>query len=150
MPIGVPAPGPPALQPRPAEGGRKVAQMTVVTQVGPWECVESLGSGGNAKVWRATRDGGQTFVALNVLETSNKSKESYLRFVKEVEFLTSLDDMTGVLPVIEHHLPTDGDAEKPWLTMPIAISLDEALANAGLERVVERGAVRSDDAGAAR
>lgn len=111
--------------------------MTAVTQVGPWECVESLGSGGNAKVWRATRDGGQTFVALKVLETSNKSKESYLRFVKEVEFLTSLDDTTGVLPVIEHHLPTDRDAEKPWLATPIAISLDEALANADLERVVE-------------
>jgi serine/threonine protein kinase len=111
--------------------------MTAVIQVAPWECVELLGSGGNAKVWRATRDGGQTFVALKVLGTSNKSKESYLRFVKEVEFLTSLDDMTGVLPVIEHHLPTDRDAEKAWLAMPIAISLDEALANADLELVVE-------------
>jgi serine/threonine protein kinase len=111
--------------------------MTAVIQVGPWECVELLGSGGNAKVWRATRDGGQTFVALKVLGTSNKSKESYLRFVKEVEFLTSLDDMTGVLPVTEHHLPTGRDAEKAWLAMPIAISLDEALANADLELVVE-------------
>lgn len=111
--------------------------MTAITQVGPWACVESLGSGGNAKVWLATRDGGETFVALKVLDTSNKNKEPYLRFVREVEFLASLDDTTGVLPLIEHHLPVDGDSERPWLAMPRATTFDDALADASLERVVE-------------
>ena len=106
--------------------------------LGPWTLIEKLGSGGNAVVWRATRDGLDGEVALKVINATKPDKEPYRRFVAEIEFLQSLSDTNGVLPLIDSFLPQDPSSEnRPWLAMPIATPIADALAGAELTTVVE-------------
>lgn len=72
--------------------------------VGPWTLHEKLGRGGNATVWRATRASGDE-AALKVINTTKAQREPYRRFVQEIEFLRSLGDFPGVLPLLDAHLP---------------------------------------------
>lgn len=101
--------------------------------VGPWTLIEKLGSGGNAVVWRATRDGLDGEVALKVINATKPDKEPYRRFVAEIEFLQSLGDTNGVLRLIDSFLPEEPSSEnRPWLAMPIATPIADALAGAEL------------------
>lgn len=96
-----------------------------------------LGSGGNATVWVATRSSSDEQFALKVLNTSKAGREPYQRFVREITFLKELKDAAGVLPLIEAHLPDQPTGQdRPWLTMPIATGIGEALAGAPFERVI--------------
>lgn len=79
--------------------------MTERLTVGPWTVVERLGSGGNAVVWRATREEFHEEVALKVVNATKAEKEPYQRFVAEIEFLRSLENTEGVLPP-RRRLPT--------------------------------------------
>lgn len=110
--------------------------MPKTIQVGPWTCLEQIGTGGNATVWRAARDGGSE-VALKVLDAKKRDSERYQRFVQEVDVLRSLGDVDGVLRVIEAYLPEPGVKEQPWLAMPVATPIKEALDGASLDSVVE-------------
>lgn len=111
--------------------------MNASARIGPWNCLEQIDTGGNATVWRATRDGASKAVALKVLNAKKHDSERYQRFVQEINVLRSLGDVDGVLPVIEAHLPDPGTKEQAWLAMPIATPIREALADASLETVVE-------------
>jgi serine/threonine protein kinase len=105
--------------------------------IGPWTLESKLGAGGNATVWRATRDATEGCVALKVVNTAKASKEPYKRFVQEIEFLRSAEDMSGVLPVIDTYLPEEPSPDdRPWLAMPIAQGIDKALAGQDLDVVV--------------
>ena len=105
--------------------------------IGPWALGEKLGSGGNATVWEATRPGLDRPVALKVIHGYRAGREPYRRFVREIEFLQSLDDYAGVLPLIDAYLPEKPAKDnRPWLAMPVAKPISEALSGALLERVV--------------
>jgi serine/threonine protein kinase len=109
--------------------------------VGPWLLGERLGRGGNATVWKATRPGTGGAVALKVINATKAQRESYRRFVQEIEFLRSLRDEDGVLPLLDAHLPDRPSAtERPWLAMPIATLIREALDGKPLEVVVAAAA----------
>lgn len=105
-------------------------------KLAPWLLGEELGRGGNAIVFSATSEEFPAPVAVKGLKVTNRRSEPYRRFVREVTFLERLGEFPGVLPVLRTHLPEQG-RERPWLAMPIARRLDEALADASLEAVVE-------------
>jgi hypothetical protein len=105
--------------------------------IGPWRLIEELGRGGNAVVWRATRDGLDGEAAVKVINATKANKEPYRRFVTEIEFLRSLSDTAGVLPLMDAYLPdAPSKDDRPWLAMPIATPIADALAGAELTTVV--------------
>lgn len=107
-------------------------------RIGPWRLEAKLGKGGNATVWRASRDGDEGPYALKVIDATKPTREQYQRFVREIGFLRSITDPDGVLPLIDAYLPEAPSKEdRPWLAMPIASRIDQALLGAPLEMVVE-------------
>ncbi len=110
--------------------------MTTETTIGPWTLHEKLGAGGNATVWRAAREASDA-VALKVIHATKAQREPYRRFVREIEFLRSLGDFPGVLPLLDAYLPErPARGDRPWLAMPIAAPIADALADAPIEIVV--------------
>lgn len=103
-------------------------------RIGPWTIRRRLGKGGNATVWRAVRDEVGQPVALKVLQATKTRSERYRRFVTEVEFMASLGEMPGILPLLDYHLPdSPSKADPAWLAMPEAVGIREALEDAPLE-----------------
>jgi hypothetical protein len=113
--------------------------------VGPWVLHELLGRGGNASVWRATRPGDTAAVALKVINATKVEREPYQRFVREIDFLRGHQDVPGLLPLLESHLPDQpGKADQPWLAMPIATPIARALEGTPLANVVAAVAAVAD------
>ena len=113
--------------------------------VGPWTLYERLGHGGNANVWRATRPGSETAVALKVINTTKVEREPYQRFVREIEFLRGHQDVPGLLPLLDAYLPDQpSKADQPWLAMPIATPIAGALEGRPLADVVTAVAAIAD------
>jgi Protein kinase domain len=109
--------------------------------VGPWTLGERLGRGGNATVWMATRSGSTTAVALKLINTMKVEREPYQRFVREIEFLRDHQDIPGLLPLLDAHLPDQPDkTDQPWLAMPIATPIAQALEGRPLADVVAAAA----------
>lgn len=107
-------------------------------RIGPWIVGECLGSGGNAKVYRATRYDTDESVALKVIFSKKANSEPYQRFIREVQFLRGLTMNDGVLPLLDANVPDRPTAEnRAWLAMPIAVPIARALRGASLETVVE-------------
>lgn len=107
-------------------------------QIGPWRLLEELGRGGNAIVWRAVHATEGSEVALKVLKSRKPTTEPYRRFVREIEFLRSLQGFDGVLPILDAYLPDNGGrGDRPWLAMPIARGLADATRGEPLETVVD-------------
>jgi serine/threonine protein kinase len=104
-------------------------------KVGPWEIGRKLGSGGNAEVYEATGLADR-HVALKLIYQRNATGESYRRFVREIEFLRSLDDTDGILPLLDAYLPPEPTKDRPWLAMPIAVPIRDALQERPLSEVV--------------
>lgn len=112
-------------------------QPAVSPALDPKPSSSQLGEGGNAEVFKATDSGGRE-VALKVIKAVKEEKEPYQRFIREIATLRGLTDLSGVLPVIDAYLPVKPTREdRPWLAMPIAQTLDEALRGTTLEEVVE-------------
>lgn len=113
--------------------------------VGPWILSEPLGHGGNATVWKATRLDAETAVALKVINVTKSGHESYHRFVREIGFLREHQAVSGLLPLLDSHLPEQPTkADRPWLAMPIATPIAQALAGRPLAAVVEAAAAIAD------
>ncbi|MGK2851110.1 MAG: protein kinase domain-containing protein [Candidatus Limnocylindrales bacterium] len=111
--------------------------MTEGRSIGPWEISEKLGEGGNADVFRATDAQGRE-VALKVIHAVKAQKEPYRRFIREIEVLRRLKDAKGILPLIDAYLPeAPSKDDRPWLAMPVAIPIADALRGQPLEAVVE-------------
>jgi len=106
--------------------------------VGPWTLHEQLGHGGNGTVWKATRPGAETPVALKVLTITKIEHESYKRFVREIGFLRQHQGRLGLLPLLDSHLPDQpSKSDRPWLAMPVATPIAQSLAGRSLHDVVE-------------
>jgi hypothetical protein len=117
-------------------GYRLTMSDSAPRRIGPWDLGDKLGAGGNATVWRATRENG-AFVALKVVNSTKVHREPYMRFVHEIAVLRTIGDEPGVLPLLDAHLPEQPSADdRPWLAMPIAVSIREALAARPVEEVV--------------
>jgi hypothetical protein len=106
-----------------------------VDVIGPWTTGETLGEGGNAKVFVASD--GQREVALKVLKTRRAGSEQCQRFRREIELLRRHGDDPGVLPIVDANLPTTPTKDDPaWIAMPRATPIREALTDAPLETTV--------------
>lgn len=114
-------------------------------RLGPWTLRERLGRGGNATVWAATRRGTRGRVALKVINTKRVEREPYRRFLREIGFLRDHQSVEGVLPLVDAYLPAEPTKKnQPWLAMPIATPIDEALRGRPLGDVVEAVASIAD------
>ena len=84
--------------------------------VGGWEVHNSVGKGGNAEVFRVTRNG-QTG-AMKMLKTQHCEPKRLARFRDEIEALRRCSDIPGVLPVFDFDLLDRTDMKKrPWVVM---------------------------------
>lgn len=104
---------------------------------GAWRCEEELGSGGNGTVWRAVSVDDGSKVALKIINAKRPESEPYRRFIREITFLRDLGAFDGVLPVVDAGLPEPDSGEQPWLAMPVATPIADALNDQPLETVVE-------------
>lgn len=106
--------------------------------MGPWRLIGQLGRGGNGTVWRAVRDDCREEVALKVINARRVEREPYQRFAREITFMLQHGTLEGVLPLIDAHLPdAPTKTDRPWLAMPIARPVRDALREEPLSRVVE-------------
>ena len=114
--------------------GRTESQATLLP--GGWRRGAPLGKGGNGTVYRATRDGQEC--ALKILHPRFVGDaKRRARFESEIASMRACADVLGVLPLIDASVPSSG-SESPWLVMPIAQPLEEALgASPALRDVVE-------------
>ncbi|HEY8629007.1 MAG TPA: protein kinase [Gaiellaceae bacterium] len=80
--------------------------------IGPWTIIGKLGEGGNAVVYEAERPG-DAHVAVKVLNATNVHRESYRRFVQEIDTLKKLRNFPGILQLIDSHLP-ERMSRAPW------------------------------------
>lgn len=86
--------------------------------VGGWTLDAPLGSGGNGDVWRVCKQGSPAHAMKFLRKTSN---ESYPRFRAEIDVLSRLGKLEGIVPLIEKHLPASPkSAPPPWFLMPLA------------------------------
>ena len=114
-------------------------------QVGPWTLGQQLGRGGNASVFVATRAGADEQIALKVINTTKVEREPYQRFVREIGFLREHQTMTGLLPLVDAHLPDQPSrTDQPWLAMPIATPIANALRGCPLADVIKAVATIAD------
>jgi len=106
-------------------------------RVGPWTLKRPLGSGGNAEVWLAERDGEEAR-ALKVLLDRRPAAVTYQRFRREIETHRAIGTRADVLPMLDWNLPeTPTKRDRAWMSMPVAVPVRDALAGTPLERVVE-------------
>lgn len=104
-----------------------------------------LGRGGNATVWEATRADDAEPVALKIINVKKVEREPYQRFVREIEFLQQHQAVSGLLPLLDAHLPeTPTKDDQPWLAMPIGTPISTALKDRPLSDVVAAMAAIAD------
>lgn len=114
-------------------------------RIGDWLLGEQLGRGGNATVWSATRSEDDPPVALKIINTKKIDREPYQRFIREIRFLREHETVQGLLPVVDAHLPERPTrSDRPWLAMPIATPIAQALEDRPLIDVVSAVAAIAD------
>jgi hypothetical protein len=116
-----------------------------IRRAGPWTLHEKLGRGGNATVWQATRSDADAPVVLKLINAKKVEKEPYQRFVREIGFLRDHQAITGLLPLLDAYLPDNPTKDdQPWLAMPIAMPIAQALTGKPLAEVVAAVAAFAD------
>lgn len=81
-----------------------------------------LGRGGNANVYKVSDiDDKNSYYALKTLK--DVREKSYSRFKDEITALINLQDVIGVVNIIEYNL----DSEQPYYVMPLGVSIDKYL-----------------------
>lgn len=115
--------------------GRQNERST--TSVGAVEPGQKLGEGGNSVVYVAARPELAEPVALKVINERRVEQESYQRFLREVEFMTTHRSTPGLLALLDSYLPERPTrSDRAWLATPVATRIDEALAEGSLDKVV--------------
>jgi serine/threonine protein kinase len=92
--------------------------------IGAWQILRQLGKGGNGVVFEATD--GERIAAVKVL-SSAKNPKRVTRFADEIRAMQRCKGLPGVLPLYESFLPSESDNQPPWLAMPLAVPLIDAL-----------------------
>ena len=92
-----------------------------------------ISGGGNADVWLAAAADADE-AALKIIRTRRPDSEPYKRFRREIETLRELGHRSGVLPLIDFELP---DGDRPFFSMPVATTMEDALLGASVEQIVE-------------
>jgi serine/threonine protein kinase len=93
----------------------------------------------------ATRPELEVPVALKLINTTKVEKEPYQRFVREIGFLREHQAVSGVLPLLDAHLPDQpSKADPPWLAMPIAVPISKALDGSPLTDIIAAVAAIAD------
>jgi serine/threonine-protein kinase len=105
---------------------------------GDWEPKNYLGEGGNGFVWLAINSKKEEAAIKLLARLDGKNKEKvYERFRSEVNVIRANNDIQGLLPIIDFHLPDDITSEIPWYVMPVAQPLDEYLTNKNFEIAIQ-------------
>jgi serine/threonine protein kinase len=94
--------------------------------VAGWTLETFLGRGGSGEVWQAAR--GPEVVALKILTAPKADRKK--RFSGEVEVAAILKGVPGILPVLD----SDVSSSPPWIALPLARPIKEAL---GIDPAVE-------------
>lgn len=103
---------------------------------GKWKLSKFIGEGGNGEVWQATEyNDASKIVAIKLLKRINN--EGYTRFKDEVKVLTEKKDITGLLQIIDYHLPENLKGQTPWYSMPIATPLMKDIEGKLPEQIVD-------------
>ncbi len=120
------------------EGGGAPLGLDPALSFGKWVRRDRISGGGNADVYRATRDDLAEEVALKILRSHKVQSEPYRRFIQEVKVLRDLGAFDGILPVIDANLPERPSEKNPaWLAMPLATPIAEALVGQPIDVAVE-------------
>jgi len=96
--------------------------------IGPWKLDRPLGRGGQASVFRATRDE-NTVAAVKLIGLSRPKKRA--RFIQELKIHVQLSaaHAPNIIPVLDHNLEQisgSEDAVRGYIAMPVAVcSLDD-------------------------
>lgn len=98
-----------------------------------WTFVEKLDDGGNADVWEVRHENG-TVGALKALR--NLNQESYGRFRNEINVLSKIAGLPGIIPMIDQDFP-EGEKPRPWYVMPLATRCHRFLKRKGPRQIVE-------------
>jgi len=107
-------------------------------QFGGWNLVERIGAGGNGTVWKANHSDGR-IGAIKFLKRSYRiDPRRYQRFSAEVEAMHKCNDIKGVLPLLDSHVPKrPSSIDPPWLVTVYATPLAQAFqGDKGLEAAV--------------
>lgn len=98
-----------------------------------WDKKELVGRGGNGKVYRVENSEGE-FFAVKVLSRV-KNNKAYKRFRDEIKILTQLEDVRGVIKIIEYNLPRKlNKGDVAYYVMPLAICLEDYLSGKRYEQ----------------
>lgn len=105
-------------------------------RLGDWTIIDKIDETRHSVVWRGGREDREA--AVKELKTRKPDREPYLRFKGEVELHARMGERSGVLPVLEAHIPDEPTGQDPaWFAMPIAETLPQALGDTPpLEEVV--------------
>ncbi|AOW46638.1 protein kinase family protein [Acetobacter ascendens] len=112
--------------------GTKLKALKVGDKLGNWTLVEAIDSGGNADVWRASHSDYPN-AAIKILR--DLGEEPYARFRNEISALQKLDDLKGIVPMLDFCFP-DGKSARPWYVMPLATGSTEFLKKADKRSIV--------------
>jgi len=102
---------------------------------GTWILEKRLGEGGNGVVWQVHHDDGSQAAMKFLAPWQNEDDgtdyydvKRYDRFRDEVEAFSKCQDIKGVLPLLDHHIPDVPDLnDPPWLVLALATPLEKAL-----------------------
>jgi serine/threonine protein kinase len=109
-------------------------KLTVGSKLGKWRLAKVIAQTPHSLVWQVVEANGTTGALKLVRDTSKK--EAVGRFADEIAALHACQDISGVLPLLDSHVPTEGSqGETAWLVTAHAVSLSDE-ANFTLEETV--------------
>lgn len=101
--------------------------------IGPWRLEERIGGGGNGVVWRVSRSGSPDH-ALKILRRLSDTTRARLH--AEIAALGMAATIDGVVPLVEHEIPHNGDRGPQWFVMPLAQKPETAFASTDAADIV--------------
>jgi serine/threonine protein kinase len=103
--------------------------------LGEYRLERKMKNGGNGDIWLAKGPDGERI--FKIVRASSADSERYKRFRREIETVRGLDG-TGLalLPIYDAALPEDLSLELAWFSMPVAETLDSALAGSSSQAKV--------------
>lgn len=113
---------------------KKTSQFRTGQIFGEWILRSRLGGGGNGDVWRVSRNGFPDH-AIKLLRSVDDI--SYKRFTAEIQALTALDGVDGIVPLIDKYLPETSSRSVPWFVMPEAETFDKYRRGRSSRQIIE-------------